>query len=184
MKNQDQNKIVLLAGWSCTGKSTISNLVSKQLGFILMDQNEIYHDLSCSKGYERAREWLADVGREVFIRETVAETIRRMGIQGENTGFVIDATYGELMVEMLRDAFPGSKLFVIYVFSDPEIREGRMMGRLGGVEREIAKQELGFRDGFLSESGLERVISEADYVVDNSCDIEESVRQMTDIIER
>ncbi|MBI3290016.1 hypothetical protein HYZ78_01335 [Candidatus Microgenomates bacterium] len=53
-----------------------------------------------------------------------------------------------------------------------------------GAEREVARQELSFRDKFLSEAGLESVVESADIVVDNKDDIEISVRYLSSELER
>lgn len=53
-----------------------------------------------------------------------------------------------------------------------------------GAEREVARQELSFRDKFLSEAGLESVVESADIVVDNKDDIEISVRYLSSGLER
>lgn len=171
--------ILILAGFSCAGKSTITSLLSTQYCFELVDQRNIYHKLAVSKGYRRTRHWLADVGNETFVSETTKETIRRIREIKITRGVIIDTTYGEMMVSMLKKAFPGESLIIISVIADRKTRINRMMRRLNSSRTEAIK-ELKFRDDFLTEVGVEGIMSLAEIEISNTKNIQDTIEYLSD----
>lgn len=175
---KDKRPVIVLAGFSCAGKSTISKKLVNLYGFDLMEQYVIYNTIAMAKGYKRTRHWLAEVGNEVFVKETTIETVRRINTLADSKGIVVDASYGPVMDTILRSSVINAHIVVIAVSADQGIREKRMTGRMGGSDDE-AKIELVFRDDFLKEVNLEDVMGKADFEVTNKTSIEEVLNQIT-----
>lgn len=165
----DQKKpvIIVLAGFSCAGKSTIAKRLADLYNFDLMAQHIIYHDIAASKGYRRARHYLAAVGPKEFVKETTVETVRRVKALGRSKGVIIDASYGPLSCQILQQEFSETQIITIAVSVNGNMRLGRMMERMG-TSRIKAEQELIFRDGFLKAVGLEQIMELADFSISNS----------------
>jgi dephospho-CoA kinase len=169
--------VIVLAGFSCAGKSTISKRLVDLYGFDLMEQYVIYSSIAYAKGYKRTRHWLAEVGNEVFVKETTLENVRRINAIKESKGVVIDASYGPVMDEILRSSLINAQIIVVAVKADEAMRAVRMAGRMGATDEE-AKVELTFRDSFLSEVNLEEVLEKADFEVVNRSGVEDALNQL------
>ena len=89
--------LLILAGMSCAGKSTIARYLASTCNLIPMEQHVIYHALATDYGYRRSREWLANVGEVEFVARTTAETARRIGTTDVSRGVIVDASYGPAM---------------------------------------------------------------------------------------
>jgi len=171
--------VIVLAGFSCAGKTTISRLLADLCGYDLMDQRQIYSRIALARGYERTRDWLSSVGGEVFVKETTLETIRRIKALPASRGVVIDASYGPAMHEQLRSGLANIRIIVVSIRAVESERAMRMAGRMNASE-EAAGTELDFRDNFLKEVNLEAVLAEADIKVVNTAAPEEVARSLAE----
>lgn len=70
--------VIILAGWSCAEKSTIAKKISELIGFDLISVYEVYRAIAISKGYKRSREWLENVGSNLFAISTFTEIADQM----------------------------------------------------------------------------------------------------------
>lgn len=174
--------IVILAGFSGTGKSTLGAGFCKTYGYNFIKHQELVHSLAISKGFKRARYWLAEVGIGAFISESIEEMILKVKSQDIQKGVLIDVGYGTSMIERFRSEFPESKIIVVSVLADAKTREDRILGRMG-TERDAAKQEMNFRDEFLEKAGVEEVMADADIVIPSEGKPLESVKKLHDEIE-
>lgn len=175
--------VIVLAGFSCAGKSTLSKRLVDLYGFDLVEQYVVYSSIAHTRGYKRTRHWLADVGNEVFVKETTLESVRRINSLEGSMGVVIDASYGPLMDDILRSGLVNVHLVVVAIKADERLRAVRMASRMGVPDKE-ALEELTFRDGFLSAVNLELIMEGADIEVVNKGDINEVLGQMVDELAR
>jgi dephospho-CoA kinase len=162
--------ILILAGYAGAGKSTIGRALSDRVDFGFVDHQKVLHEMSTSYGYARSRHWLEDVGIETFTKEStkkLIENISKIKTEGKS-GAILDAAYGNEMVKEIEECLPGCRLLVGEIRTDPNIRCERIGGRMGGVNKESATIEKDFRDAFLDKVGLEQVLSQADFVVENN----------------
>ena len=90
---EDKRPVIVLAGFSCTGKSTIAERLVDLYGFNLMEQYVIYNSIAVAKGYRRTRYWLAEVGNEVFVKEITLETVRRINALETSKGIFLNTNY-------------------------------------------------------------------------------------------
>jgi cytidylate kinase len=158
--------IVVLAGLSCVGKSTIGKTFCEKYGFDLINQQSIYRKIAKSKGYTLARKWLADVGNEVFTQETIDAVAIEIAGKKSEQGILVDETYGTRSLDYLRSFFPDRTFVIVAVRAKQSSREQRMEGRIG-ADREAARKEMYFRDNFLIQSGIEDVLKIADINLEN-----------------
>lgn len=175
--------VIILAGFSCSGKSTTSKKLVNRYRFDLMEQYVIYHNISSSKGYKRTRYWLADVGNENFVSEITVETVRRIQNLSSSKGVVIDASYGSRMHAILSSTLPNAQIITIAITTNQEERVQRMKGRMGS-SLEGAEVELTFRDKFLSDVGLQDIIDKAEFKVENKGSIESVISEIYRILEK
>lgn len=171
-------QIVILAGFSAVGKSTISSNFCEKYGWDLIKHQELVHGIATSKGYERARYWLKEVGIDTFMSESVAEMINRIRKTENTRGVLIDASYGPSMIGSIRKTFPEDKVATVAILAESETRESRMIGRMG-AEREVARAEKEFRDRFLKDAGVEKVISESDITIYNRGEIGTAIEELS-----
>lgn len=179
MKNNGKLPVIVLAGFSCAGKSTISKRLASLCGFDLIDQHIVYKEIANAKGYERARYWLADVGSEVFIRATTLENVRRINDLKLSNGVIIDASCGPLMHNLMNSDLINARVINIAVTANEDLRIMRIVRRMACSDEE-ARTELFFRDSILSEWKLEKVMKEADFRVVNEDEIDHAVGQRID----
>jgi cytidylate kinase len=165
--NNKNAPIILLAGFACAGKTTIATRLSEKFKVNYIGTKPLFDEMTTERGYVRTRDWLHEVGEDRFIDETILAMLSKAERLESDKPLVIDAVYGRGMVRRFNESFPGRRVVVVRVDADEDIRETRMTHRMGGVEREVAKRELNFRDGFLSEAGLERVIEYPDLRIEN-----------------
>ncbi len=163
----ENKQIVFLAGYSAAGKSTLARQLRDNYGYNLVEHQPLVHEIAQSKGYERARHWLADVGVEQFAEESTREmTARtRMLIDQGETKVVFDVVYGRKMLEVFQSEFPDIFRIVVAVLADEETRIEHMQKRMGDVSKEDAEKELHFRDGFLQTIGVLEVLQQRDLEV-------------------
>lgn len=183
----DKLLIIVLAGWSCSGKSTIAKKLANIYEFHLIELYDVYHELAIKKGYNRSREWLKEVGNDEFVTKTVFEIIdiiklrRRYG----SKGFIIDASLGEGMDfsldYFLRDVISAENdvnIVNIPIFSPYYLRLHRMEIRLNTLCTKDAIKELLFRDRFLRAVNLDYVIRKANFSVWNISTLEKVVEEI------
>lgn len=165
----ENKQMIFLAGYSAAGKSTLARELRDNYGYQFVEHQPLVHEIAQSKGYERARHWLADVGVEQFANESVKAMILKA--KGElNKGeikIVFDVAYGLKMIELFRNEFPDIFRLVVFVISDDQTRASNIQKRMGTKSTIAAKTELHFRDDFLSKVGVDKVIQQSDIRVIN-----------------
>ncbi|MBI1864069.1 AAA family ATPase [Candidatus Woesebacteria bacterium] len=173
--------LIIFAGYSCSGKSTVSKRLIDRYGFDLMEQYVIYREIAMTKGFKRTRYWLADVGNEVFVSETTVETVRRIQALTNSKGVIIDVSYGPRMHAILNSSLPNARIITIAISAESEERVKRMMGRMG-ASLEEAEVELTFRDKFLSEIGLQTIIEASEFRIKNKGSVESVLLDIDQIL--
>lgn len=163
----ENKRIVFLSGYSAAGKSTLARELQDNYGYNLVEHQPLVHGIAQSKGYERARHWLADVGVDQFAEESAREMAartRKLVKEGE-AKIVFDVAYGFKMLELFQTEFPDIFRVVVAVLADEETRTKHIQKRMGSVSKEDAEKELHFRDGFLHTVGVDEVLQQKDIEV-------------------
>ena len=125
-------EIIILAGYSCAGKTTLGKAFSEFVNIDRVHQQSIYRDIASAKGYDQARDWLADVGPDVFIQETIDGVIKCIGELNPNRAVLIDEAYNLRGVQKIKEALPSSRVTIVAIDVDQEIRSARMVERISG----------------------------------------------------
>lgn len=183
----ENKQIVLLAGYSAAGKSTLAREMRNGWGYNLIEHQPLVHSLATSKGYERARHWLAEVGVEKFANESVQEMVKktRKIIDAGKTKVIFDVLYGTKMLELFRGEFPDMFILVVSVLADKDTRVENIQKRMGIISIEDAEKELHFRDSFLREVGLDVVLQQSDIEITNiNKPIRNVASELNELIER
>lgn len=169
--------IIAFAGFSGAGKSTLARFVANSLGLEFIEHQKLVHSIAISKGFERSRYWLAEVGVEEFIRESEDEMLVRIDAHKEN-GVVLDVVYNQEMLDKIRNKFPESKLLLISISTESGTRGERISGRMGGVSGKEGVKEREFRDGFLRDAGMESALKTTDIEVMNNGNLEKTQEEL------
>ena len=165
----ENKQIIFLAGYSAAGKSTLARELRDSHGYQFVEHQPLVHEIAQSKGYKRARHWLADVGVEQFAKESAKAMVvktKREFDSGE-TKIVFDVAYGLKMIELFRNEFPDIFRLVVFVMSDENTRTSNIQKRMGTESSSEAQKELSFRDDFLREVGVDEVIQQSGIRITN-----------------
>lgn len=165
----ENKQIIFLAGYSAAGKSTLARELRDNHGYQFVEHQPLVHEIARSKGYERARHWLADVGVEQFASESAKAMVVKTQTElnkGE-TKIVFDVAYGLKMIELFRNEFPDIFRLIVFVMSDANTRTRNIQKRMGTGSISEAETELRFRDDFLRTVGVDEVIQQSDIRIIN-----------------
>lgn len=168
---------LLFTGFSAAGKSTIARRLSKDYGFLLLEERAILHELAIAQGFNRTREWIREEGEELVLQAARIGTILKMKELSGGMGVVVDGSYDRHLPLTLRITFPDSRVTVVCVTIEDQEREIRMRSRLG-TTIDLARQEMELIDGFKLRAGVEDVIKAADITIKNDASVEDSLRKV------
>lgn len=164
---KENKNIVILAGYSAAGKSTLGKELRDNWGYGFIEHQPLVHDLAVNRGYERARHWLAAEGLEQFTSNSTYEMVlktREMISNGKDK-IVFDVGYGRAMLDLFKKEFPEIFILIVSVISQEDIRLEHIQKRMKSVSVETARTELNFRDGFLRQAGLDELLEQRDFEV-------------------
>lgn len=166
-------KLIILAGFSCAGKSTLAREFSSKYNYEFVEHQALIHSIANKKGFDRARFWLKEVGLLSFIKESTSEMIKEIkNSRHKNTKDIItDVSYGVDMLDEIQNNIPDVQLILVSVAANKETRGKRILKRMGNPEKQIGEEELRFRDKFLKDCGLETVLRNCDIYVKNDKNI-------------
>lgn len=165
-------KIILLAGFSAAGKSTLTRHLSEKYGLYQLKHQELVHGLAVDRGYERARYWLTSIGQDEFMRISLNAMINT--IHSHSEGIILDVVYGRNMIEAIYKEFTGHKIFTVYLDIPRETRLRQIMGRMKESSTQIAETELNFRDNFLERARVQELKEVSNLVLDQVNNIDET----------
>ncbi len=178
-------QIIIFAGFSAAGKSTLSEALSATTGMSLIKHQDMVHQMAKDRGFERTRHWISKIGVPQFVEESENELLNRINnMEGKTKGVIFDVLYREEMVRKLKTRFPESKVLIISVLPEPEVRGERIRGRMGNATSEEASTEMKFRDNVLREAGLnELLLNNSDLIINNMGNLETSLSTILNKIE-
>jgi dephospho-CoA kinase len=157
--------ILLFTGLSASGKSTISRKLSERQRIPRLDIHQIIHELA--EGYDRGREWIAEIGETEALHITNQELFQQTKKQTELgiSTIIIDEVINMEMVESLsRLGAP----HIIHVKANRHDRIHFMRQRLDTKNSSVAKDELRYIDSRKETMGIREVIENRQVVVVNT----------------
>lgn len=158
--------ILLFAGLSATGKSTIARMLGERFDIPVVGEREILHRLAVSHGFQRTRYWLGAVGIQQVLDEALLETVRTVRNQMNTNGIIIDGSYDRRLAHGLQREFPRERVVVIAVTLNDKTREDRMISRMR-VSPGEALGDMRLIDGFKIAAGVEEMTREANVTIEN-----------------
>jgi geranylgeranyl pyrophosphate synthase/adenylate kinase family enzyme len=156
--------MVLFTGYSCSGKTTVSNLLAQREGYHLISIHPIISNLSKQHGYARGRELFRNKGVEktsFWVAEYLAKYLSRNNFDK----VVIDDIYDNCLLSSIFENFPCEKKVLIALETNYEKRLTRMSGRI--CSSDDASEELKLYDLFKNEANICSVIEKAHYKFTN-----------------
>lgn len=92
--------ILCCTGWSCSGKTTVSNIFKDTYNYSFINIREVSHSLAIEKGFTKTREWLLSTTINNYLtvcRNKILELITSI-----NNNIIIDDLFDyELYCELI-----------------------------------------------------------------------------------
>ena len=168
-----------MTGHSGAGKSTISKLLSRELGAQHLSEREISRSIAHSQGFSRSRQWVETTGLEeaaVRIRE---KTVAVIGDYSDRI-VIVDGVYDRQLPVDIRQSHATRRMGLIAIEADAKLRVPRCAERMGGVAIELAKRDVIYLDEIKERVGGEELIQAADLTVVNEGNINDAVNEVLD----
>ena len=128
----DIEKILLLSGHICTGKTEVTRRLEDRFGFVKIKTSEILKRLAPGRGFETDRIPLQELGEELD-RETsglwvLDEVVKWSETNGSHKYIVIDSVRIKGQIDWFRKEF-GLRVVHAHLTAPPEILEARFEER-------------------------------------------------------
>ena len=165
--------IMCLTGYSCIGKTSISNYLNVNYNYSLISVRSVSHFLAQKNGYSRTRKWLTAVSIGEYLSECREYIYSSIDV---NQDYVIDDLFDLQLWNKISRSFD-SKLVALTLPYDERIN--RMIIRESLDCYKNAQSELNFLDAWKDRFGISNVISAADITIDTTdkqvCEIGEAI---------
>ena len=158
-------KVMLLAGHSATGKTSVARMIAQKYDCELLLERAIIDRIVEKRGFDRARDCVKKFGFEPLLEETREETVKRINNCGKQN-IILDGAYDGRIPAYLKDNLKGAELIVVGIASNRSMRRHRMMQR-SGLPMNKALKELRFIDKIKERIGAHEVVRKADVMVKN-----------------
>lgn len=176
--------ILLLTGFSASGKSTIARAISQNYDLPLVDIHSLVHPKAISEGYARARDWASSVGLEAalsFLRNATFNLVRDLR---NPKGLIIDEVLDSETFRLMGERFPEDTIRIIRIMARDEKREKFIKQRLNTDSNEAAQRELASLDNLKLNLGIEKVMAAAHYVVANDAELPVVIERVSAVVRR
>jgi dephospho-CoA kinase len=182
-------KIILgVTGLSGSGKDTVAEYL-KSKGFVTTSLSDRIREECGVRGLPLDRDTLICVGnelRENFGLSVLAERSQKIIKNSENNKFVLTSIRHPKEVEFLKAQ---GNFWLLEIFVPLEIRFERIKSRLREGDQEITlekfkEQEARELSGSEAQQQLLKVMDLADFRIDNSGSLEETKKQVEEILEK
>lgn len=169
--------IFLFTGPSASGKSTVAKGIADRLDLSLIGEREILHSLAAQHGFARSRHWLAAVGFQQVLDESLAATVAQIRQTKNNRGVILDGSYDGRLPLLLKETFPKEQLVIIALTIPQSEREKRIQNRLG-TDVKLALLELQFLDQLKYKAGMREIIRQSNITIDNDKPITDAIQEL------
>lgn len=174
-------KIFIITGRTGAGKSTLCKRLESHFNYPLLTFASMGKKFANANGYNRIRECHLAMGIEVFKREIskhILETISEQLKKCDNV--IIDGLYIDDVVSTLKENY---NCKMLYLKTDDDIRYERISERLS-ITIEQAKEENAIKERLKDEVGIEKLIENADYLIDGNKTADEVFEDTKQYIEK
>ncbi len=185
MKEGDPQFIFILAALSASGKTKSAEKFGEQVGApVISLRDDILRPLAYGNGFSKARWWIeaaaTDPDKMQLERETWANLIRERASDSDSDTVIVDDLVDPGTPAFLRSDFSASTVVCVAIKTPDELRADWIIQRTRGT-REQGLAEQAELDGVKIRAGIMQAIAEADYVIENTGDIQEVVDQLKEI---
>lgn len=165
----DIEKILLLSGHICTGKTEVTRRLEDRFGFVRIKTSEILKCLAPDRGFETDRIPLQELGeeldRETSGRWVLDEVVKWSKANASHKYIVIDSVRIKGQIDWFRNKF-GLRVIHAHLTAPPEILEARFEER-----KELGREHdkgLTFQKATMNktERDIDFLRDEADIVID------------------
>ncbi len=158
--------ILLITGKSGTGKTVISQKISKKIRASYLQSRAIAHTLAQKDGFTRVHDWIKANGVSTVAHRIHNEILATIDNASPNTTIVIDGVYSSDLIAEIEKRVPKNDVRIIEITAPLPERIARSAHDTGG-DVAAAKQEIDFLDDLKSKAGITAVENRANLVVEN-----------------
>lgn len=170
-------KIFIITGRTGAGKSTLCQKLEEYFSYPLLSFANMGKKFANENGYNRIRECHLAMELSEF-KTKISQYILNIIAEQLNTSdtVIIDGLYIDDVVSTLKENYNCN---IMYLNTDDNIRYKRISQRLS-ITIEQAKKENEIKERLKNEVGIERLIKNADYVINGNksiCEVFEDTKQ-------
>lgn len=174
-------EIFIITGRTGAGKTTLCKRVEEYFNYPLITFASMGKKFANENGYNRLRECHLAMGLEEFkakISEHILDTISECLKTYDN--IIIDGLYIDDVVRVLKENYSCK---MMYLKTDDDIRYERIGKRLS-ITIEKAKEENAIKERLKDEVGIEKLIEDADFIIDGNKEPDEVFENTKQYMER
>lgn len=158
--------ILLITGKSGTGKTVISQKISKKIRASYLQSRTIAHDLAQEEGFTRVRDWIKAKGVSTVAHSIHSEILKSIDTAAPNSTIVIDGVYNSDLITEIEKRVPKDDMRIVEITAPLSDRIARSAHDIGG-DVKAAKEEIDFLDSLKNKAGMSSVENRANLVVEN-----------------
>lgn len=166
-----KNKIITIAGYSCSGKSTVIRQLEEVYNCEIIKFGMLHRKCTNENGYTYAKDWIKEKGFEPYEKELMRYYIQELrDVSAKNKITIIDGIFSYKCFSFMKEC-QNISLTNIVLNTDYDIRLQRMMKR-EKLDYNEAEVHLLTADNIKKRAGLSKIIEEPTYVVNGNESIE------------
>lgn len=158
--------VLLITGKSGTGKTAISQKISKKIRASYLQSRVIAHTLAQKDGFTRAHDWIHALGVQTATQRINSEILNSIDRAQPNSTIVVDGVYSSDLIAEIEKRVNKDKVRIIEITAPLPDRIARSVHESGEDEHAV-KEELHFLDKIKNEAGIGSVENCANLVVEN-----------------
>lgn len=163
-------KIFIITGRTGAGKSTLCQRLEEYFKYPLLSFASMGKKFANSNGYNRIRECYLAMGLNEFKTKMSQYILNIINKQLSNSDIVIvDGLYIDDVIGILKENY---NCKIIYLRTNNSIRYERISQRLS-IAIEEAKKENQIKERLKDEVGIDRLIENADYIINGNKSIDQ-----------
>lgn len=160
------NTIVVIAGDSGSGKTTIARMLHEYYSVPLLTFSSLGKELSVMKGYSRLRDFFLNSPQEIFCSELNDYLTKRiLSFSEYNSCFIIEGLISSQVIRNLKNEFNNINVVTIQV--DESLRIKRIAARLSCSMKDAMNENM-LKAKIKKILGIDEIIALSNYIVDGN----------------
>lgn len=158
-------KIITISGYSCAGKSTLVDRISRLHDCDIMKFGLIHKECVDRSKYLYAKDWIREEGFASYENQLLpCFKNRLLSMMHNNRYILVDGIFSNKCFSIIRGA-KGIELINIVLNADYNTRIQRMIERQG-MTYEEALAHMNVTDNIKQQAGLKYILEDFDYLLD------------------